>query len=471
MMMMMMMTTTTTEKYDAILIGAGQANNPLSTALAQDGWRVALIEQKHLGGTCVNEGCTPTKTMVASARAAYVLRRAADYGVQTGPATVDMERVRQRKRGIVSSFRAGSRRRIENTAGVDLLMGQARFTGPKTVAVDLNDGETRRLTADKIFINTGQRPRTPDLPGLDDVSYLDSTSIMELGRVPEQLIVVGGGYVGVEFGQMFRRFGAEVTIVQRGGQLLTHEDRDVAEEVAQILREDGLEILLNSDAQSVEQDAEGRIRLTVKTSQGERVIGGSHLLIAAGRVPNIEPLDLAAAGIETSSRGHIKVNDRLETSAPGVYALGDVKGGPAFTHIAYDDFRIVRANLLEGGDATTEGRLIPYTVFIDPQLGGVGLTERQARDQGRHILIAKLPMGHVARAIETDETRGLMKVIVDADTDRILGAAILGIEGGEVMSVLQMAMMGDLPYTALRDTAFAHPTLTESLNNLFMTLD
>jgi pyruvate/2-oxoglutarate dehydrogenase complex dihydrolipoamide dehydrogenase (E3) component len=295
---------------------------------------------------------------------------------------------------------------------------------------------------------------------------------MELGEVPDHLIVVGGGYVGVEFGQMFRRFGAAVTIVQRSEQLLTHEDADIAEEVAQILREDGIKVLLNSDAQSVERDTEGHISLTLDDG---RTIGGSHLLIAAGRVPNTEPLNLEAAGIETTARGHIQVNERLETNvfsaSGGIYALGDVKGGPAFTHIAYDDFRIVRTNLLEGGDATTEGRLIPYTVFIDPQLGGVGLTEQQARDQGRNIKIAKMPMSHVARAIEVDETRGLMKVIVDADSDQILGAAILGLEGGEVMSVLQMAMMGRLPYTTLRDAAFAHPTLTESLNNLFMTLD
>jgi pyruvate/2-oxoglutarate dehydrogenase complex dihydrolipoamide dehydrogenase (E3) component len=413
--------------------------------------------------------------MVASARAAHVARRSSDYGVHTGPVTVDMARVRERKRNAVERFRSGSRRRVEDADGVELLMGQARFVGPKTVAVELNDGETRQLTADKIFINTGQRPRTPDIPGLDAVPDHDSTSIMELGEVPEHLIVVGGGYVGVEFGQMFRRFGAAVTIVQRSDQLLTHEDRDIAEEVAEILREDGLEILLNTDTQSVEQDADGQIRLTVETPAGERVISGSHLLIAAGRVPNTEQLNLEAAGVETSDRGHIKVNERLETNvfsaSGGIYALGDVKGGPAFTHIAYDDFRIVRANLLEGGDATTEGRLIPYTVFIDPQLGGVGLTERQARDQGRNVKIAKLPMSHVARAIETDETRGLMKVIVDADTDQLLGAAILGREGGEVMGVLQTAMMGRLPYTALRDTAFAHPTLTESLNNLFMTLE
>jgi pyruvate/2-oxoglutarate dehydrogenase complex dihydrolipoamide dehydrogenase (E3) component len=461
------------EQYDAILIGAGQANNPLSTTLAQAGWKVALIEQEHVGGTCVNEGCTPTKTMIASARVAHLARRSSDYGVHTGPVTVDMEEVRRRKRDIVTRFRTGSRQRVEAAEGVDLLMGQARFTGPKAVMVELNQGGARHLTADYVFINVGQRPRIPDLPGLESVAYLDSTSVMELSEVPEHLIVVGGGYVGVEFGQMFRRFGAEVTIVQRSGQLLTHEDLDVAKEVAEILRQDGIRVLLNTDAVRVKQDAEG-IYLTVSTSEEDlsqvepATLTGSHLLVAAGRVPNVESLDLDAAGIETTGRGHIKANERLETNVVGVYALGDVKGGPAFTHISYDDFRVIWANLLERGDRSTGDRPVPYTVFIDPQLGGIGLTEKQARRQGRSVKIAKMPMSHVARALETDETRGLMKVIIDADTDQIIGAAILGVEGGEVMSVLQMAMMGGVPYTVLRDAVFAHPTLTESLNNLFM---
>jgi pyruvate/2-oxoglutarate dehydrogenase complex dihydrolipoamide dehydrogenase (E3) component len=288
--------------------------------------------------------------------------------------------------------------------------------------------------------------------------------------VPEHLLVLGGGYVGVEFAQMFRRFGSGVTIVQRSGQVLTHEDSDVAAEVSSILREDGVEVLLNTDAQRVEQGPEGNIQLYVRTPEGERVLFGSHLLVAVGRVPNTEQLNLEAAGVETDRRGYIKVDGRLETSVPGIYALGDVKGGPAFTHISYDDFRIIRTNLLEGGDATTENRLIPYVVFIDPQLGGVGLTERQARKQGRDVKIARMPMSYVARALEVDEPRGLMKFIVDADTDQILGAAILGIEGGELMAVLQMAMMGGLPYTALQDAVFAHPTLSESLNNLFAML-
>jgi pyruvate/2-oxoglutarate dehydrogenase complex dihydrolipoamide dehydrogenase (E3) component len=459
------------EQYDAILIGSGQANNPLSRALAQAGWKVALIEREHVGGTCLNEGCTPTKTMVASARVAYVARRAADYGVHTSPLSVDMAKVQERKRAIVESFTAGSRRRIENAAGVDLLMGEARFIGPKLVEVDLNDGSIRRLTADRVFINTGQRPRRPDLPGLDDVPGLDSTTIMELDAVPEHLLVLGGGYVGVEFAQMFRRFGSEVTIVQRSGQVLTHEDADVAAEVTSILREDRIEVLLDSEAQRVEQDREGNIQLQVRTPEGERVLIGSHLLLAVGRVPNTERLNLGAAGVETDRRGYIRVDERLETSVPGIYALGDVKGGPAFTHISYDDFRVVRTNLLEGGDATTENRLVPYVVFIDPQLGGLGMTERQARGDGRNVRVARMPMSYVSRALEVDEPRGLMKVIVDANTDQILGAAILGIEGGEVMAVLQMAMMGGLPYPILRDTVFAHPTLSESLNNLFGMLD
>jgi pyruvate/2-oxoglutarate dehydrogenase complex dihydrolipoamide dehydrogenase (E3) component len=462
---------TTKEGYDAIVIGSGQAGTPLSRTLAQAGWKTALIEREHVGGTCVNEGCAPTKTMVASARVAYLSRRAADYGVHTGPVSVDMAKVRERKRAIVDSFRNGSQRRVESTEGLDLLMGEASFIGPKSVEVRMNSGETRLLTADKIFINTGARPRKPSLPGLDSVAYLDSTSIMELDEVPEHLLVVGGGYVGLEFGQMFRRFGSQVTIVQRRGQLLPREDPDVAEEIANILRQDGIELLLETHPLRVEETSDGPIRLVVRTPEGERTLTGSHLLLAAGRVPNTERLNLAAAEIETDKRGFIPVNERLETNVPGIYALGDVKGGPAFTHISYDDFRIMHSNLLEGGKATTHGRLVPYTVFIDPQLGRVGLSELAARAEGRNIRVAKMPMSYVSRALEVDETRGFMKAVVDADSGQILGAAVLGIEGGEIMGVLQMAMMGQVPYTVLRDAVFAHPTLAESLNNLFMALD
>ena len=462
---------TATEQYDAIIVGAGQAGVPLSSALANAGWKTALIEREHVGGTCVNEGCTPTKTMVASARVAHLARRAADYGVKTGPVKVDLRKVRQRKRDIVESFRGGNERRIEGTEGSELLRGAAHFTGPKSLEVILSDGGVRRLTADKIFINTGARPRRPSLPGLEEVPYLDSTSIMELSEVPEHLLVIGGGYIGLEFGQMFRRFGSQVTIVQRSGQLLTREDPDVAEEVAEILRGEGIKVLLNTQPLDVDKTADEQLQLMVQTEEGERALTGSHLLVAAGRVPNSDRLNLEAAGIGTDRRGFIPVDERLETNVAGVYALGDVNGGPAFTHISYDDFRIIRTNLIEGGQATTAGRPVPYTVFIDPQLGRVGLSEQQARAEGRDIRVAKMPMAWVARALETDETRGLMKAVLDADTGQILGAAILGIEGGEIMAVLQVAMMGGVPYTDIRDAVFAHPTLAESLNNLFLNIE
>ena len=457
--------------YDAIVIGAGQAGGPLSTALANAGWKTAIIERVHVGGTCINEGCTPTKTMVASARVAYLARRGADYGVHTGPVTIDMVKVRQRKRDIVDSFRGGSERRIERTAGLDLLMGEASFTGPKALEVLLNTGETRQLTASAIFINAGERPAKLALAGIENVPTLDSTSIMELDTVPEHLLIIGGGYVGLEFGQMFRRFGSQVTVIQRGAFLLSREDPDVAGEVANILREDGIEVLLETKPVRVEQTAQGTIHLTVQTPAGERTLSGSHLLAAAGRVPNSDWLNLDAAGIQTDKRGSIQVNERLETNVAGIYALGDVKGGPAFTHISYDDFRIIRTNLLENGKASIRGRLVPYTVFIDPQLGRVGLSETEARAHGHNIKVAKMPMNYVARALEVDESRGFMKAVVDAGTGQILGCAVLGIEGGEIMAVLQMAMMGKVPYTVLRDAVFAHPTLAESLNNLFSTLD
>lgn len=461
---------TQSEHYDAILIGSGQAAGPLATTLARAGRRAALIERSHVGGTCINEGCTPTKTMVASARVAYLSRRAEDYGVRTGPVSVDMVKVRQRKRDIVDLFRNGSQRRIEHD-GVEILFGEGRFTGPTSIEVRQQDGATLPLTADTIFINTGARPADPPLSGLNEVSRLDSTTIMELDEVPEHLLVLGGGYVGLEFGQMFRRFGSAVTVVQRGGQLLAREDPDIAEAVAEVMRGDGIDVLLNAKAQRVQQAGNGRIQLEVLASDGPRTLIGSHLLVAAGRAPNTETLNLAAAGVETDERGFVKVNDRLETSAPNIYALGDVKGGPAFTHISYDDFRILRTNLVEGGNATIRVRLLPYTVYIDPQLGRVGMSETEAEQRGRNVRVAKMPMSHVARALETDETRGLMKVIVDADTKQILGGAILGIEGGEIMSMLEIAMMGQLPWTTLCDAIFAHPTLAEAFNNLFARLE
>jgi len=453
------------ERYDAIVIGSGQGGTPLSAALARAGRRTALVESTHVGGTCINEGCTPTKTMVASARVAYLARRGRDYGVQGCNVSVDLTKVRERKRAIVESFRGGNEARLKKTAGLDLLMGAGRFVGPKSVEVSV-DGVLRQLNAEHIFINTGTRATRPAIPGLDGVPSLDNVSIMELDAVPEHLLVVGGGYIGVEFGQMFRRFGSRVSIVHRQRQLLGREDTDVAEEIQKIFADDGINLYLESRPIRVEGSG-NEIRLQIENPSGALTLTGSHLLLATGRRPNTDALNLQAAGIEIDDRGFIKTNDRLETNVPGVYALGDVKGGPAFTHISYDDFRIIRTNLLEGGNASIQNRLVPYTLFTDPQLGRVGLTEAEALAKGLTIDVAKMPMSHVARALEVDETRGFMKVITDANTQQILGAAVLGIEGGEVMSMLEIAMMGKVAYPALRDGIFAHPTLAESMNNLF----
>jgi pyruvate/2-oxoglutarate dehydrogenase complex dihydrolipoamide dehydrogenase (E3) component len=454
------------ENFDAIIIGSGQGGNPLAEALIAAGKKTAMIERQDVGGTCINRGCTPTKTMVASARVAWLARRGADYGVHTGPVTVDMGKVRERKRAVVSSFRQSREKRLEKVKA-DLIRGEASFTGPRQLSVALNGGGERLLRADQIFIDTGTNSARPPIVGLDSVSYLDNDSIMELDQVPDHLLVLGGGYIGVEFGQMYRRFGSDVTIIQAGPQLLREEDEDVAAEVLKILREDGIEILLNARAQEVKPGIALKVLMGAKT----QTVEGSHLLLATGRVPNTGALKPAAGGVETDERGFIKVNDRLETSAPGVYAIGDVKGGPAFTHISYDDFRILKANLLDGGQRSVRDRMVPFTVFMDPQLGRVGMTEAEAKKSGRKIRVARMPMAWVARAIEVDETRGFMKAIVDAETEEILGATVLGLEGGEVMSVLQMAMMGHLKWSVLHDAVLAHPTLAESINNLFLYFD
>lgn len=457
-------------QYDAVIIGSGQAGGPLSTALVHAGRRTALIEREHIGGTCINEGCTPTKTMIASGRVAYLVRRAAEYGVETSSPAIAMVAIRERKRAIVKEFRAGSTVAIES-GGVDIIRGEARFVAPHRLEVREPNGETRVIEAETIVIDTGGRPAVPPLPGLDSVPHLNSTTIMELDQVPEHLLVLGGGYIGLEFGQLFRRLGSQVTIVEFGPRLLAREDDDIAEAVTGILREDGITIQVQTKVERVEAAGDGRIRLSAQAPNGPCVLEGSHLLVAAGRTPNTDRLNLDAAGVKTDAHGYIQVNDRLETSVPGVYATGDVAGSPAFTHISYDDFRIVRANLLEGGNRSRADRLVPYTMFIDPQLGRVGLSEQEARQQGRAIKIAKIPMTHVARALEVDESRGLMKAVVDADTGQILGCAVLGIEGGEIMAMIEIAMMGRLPYTKLRDGIFAHPTLAESLNTLFGTIE
>jgi pyruvate/2-oxoglutarate dehydrogenase complex dihydrolipoamide dehydrogenase (E3) component len=409
--------------------------------------------------------------MAASARVAYLARRASDYGVQTGRVKVNLAQVRERKQKIVERFRNGAEECLETTTNLDLIRGGASFIDAKTVKVEGAGNEALRLSGEKIFINTGAKPVIPPIGGINRVPSLDSTSIMELDALPKHLLIIGGGYIAIEFGQMFRRYGSQVTMIERGEQLLAREDSDVAEEVYKILREDGIDVRLKTSASQVETNQRGEIQLTVNGDGGEATLKGSHLLIAAGRRPNADHLNLDAAGVEMDAKGYVKVNDRLETNVPGIYAIGDIKSGPAFTHISYDDFRIIQANLLQNGNARIDGRPVPYTIFMDPQLGRVGLTEKEARAQGRSIRVAKLSMANVARGIEFGETRGFMKAIVDVDTNQILGCAILGMEGGEVMSVLQVAMMGKLPYTVIRDGIFAHPTLAESLNNLFMAMD
>jgi pyruvate/2-oxoglutarate dehydrogenase complex dihydrolipoamide dehydrogenase (E3) component len=458
------------EHYDAIVIGTSQGGRFLPAELAKAGHKVALIERDQLGGVCVNRGCTPTKTMVASARLAYQARRGAEFGVRTGPVSVDLAAVRERKRAMVAGARENYASRLAQD-GLDLIEGEARFTGPKTVEVALRGGGSRQVSAPVIVIDTGTRPRQLTVSGAGDVPALDSTSIMELAELPEHLVILGGGYIGLEFGQMFRRFGSEVTVIQNAPRLMMIEDEDVSDEVAAILRDEGITILTSATADRVEPAGGGRVRLTVRTEDGEQQVEGSHLLSATGRIPNTEALTPEAAGIRLNGQGFIEVDEYLETSVPGVFAMGDVKGGPAFTHLSYDDYRILHANLIGGHKASTRDRIVPYTMFIDPQLGRVGMTERQAREQNRAARVAKLPMSAVIRAIETGETRGFMKVVIDADSGQILGCTVLGSEGGEIMTIIQVAMLGNLTYTAMANAIFTHPLLAEGLNTLFAMFD
>ena len=456
--------------YDAIVIGTSQGGRFLPIDLAKAGRKVALVERAQLGGVCVNTGCTPTKTMVASARLAYQARRGAEYGVRTGPVSVDLASVRERKRAVVAGARQNYASRLAQD-GLDLIEGEAHFTGPNTLEIALTEGGTRQISAAVIVIDAGTRPKPLAIAGATDIPVLDSTSIMELDELPEHLIILGGGYIGLEFGQMFRRFGSEVTIVQNATRLMMIEDEDVSDEVATIMRDEGADVLTSSTPVRVDPADGGRLRLTVVTDDGERQLEGSHLLSAVGRVPNTDALTPDAAGIRLNELGFIEVDEYLETNVPGVYAMGDVKGGPAFTHLSYDDYRVLRSNLIKNEKASTRGRIVPYTVFIDPQLGRAGITEREARAQGRAIKVAKLPMSAVPRAIETGETRGFMKAVVDADSGQILGCAVLGSEGGEIMSMLQVAMLGGLGYTAMANAIFTHPLLAEGLNALFEMFD
>ncbi|RMY40498.1 hypothetical protein D0866_01233 [Hortaea werneckii] len=468
------------KKFDCIVIGSGQAGTPLATALAQSGRRTALIERSHISGCCVNEGCTPTKTMIASGRIAHLASRAGDFGVwqtssmpvyaalrspvsEDSPSVagaeaiapkVDMLKVRDRKREIVDSFRSGSEARLANVKGLEVIFGEAHFSS--------------------------ERPAMPDLPGLDAVllskqktKVLNSTSIQELEEVPEKLIVLGDGYIGLEFGQLFQRLGSKVTIVQRGNQLLPREDAEVSAAVKEIVENEGVEVLLSAKAFGIRTSNQAIFPITLDYNVQGRPIAleGSHILLATGRTPNTDTLRLDKAGVVTNTKGHIQVNSVLQTSAPHIYALGDCHGGPAFTHISYDDFRIIRDHFINNNTPTRtiENRLVPYTVYTDPQLGHIGLHESEARKNfpSKRIQTAVMPMKYVARALETDETKGLMKSVVDGESGEILGFTCLGVEGGEIMSLVQVAIMGKLTYRELQEAVFAHPTLAESLNNLW----
>lgn len=458
------------EHYDAVIIGSGQAGGPLSTALVEAGRKTVLVERDEIGGTCINIGCTPTKTMIASAQVAYLARRASDYGVQTGSVSVDMGAVLRRKREMVERFRHGSRQAIK-AGGVEIVKGEASFVSTREVRVTGGDGTERRIKAGLIVIDTGTQPSRPPVPGIETFPTLDSTTVMEVDRLPSHLMILGGSYIGVEFAQLFRRLGSRVTVLEVAPSLVANEDSDVSEALEGILREDAIEIFVGTHVTKVEVDGSGEVGLSFQLNGSKKQLRGSHLLAAAGRKPNTESLDLPAAGVEIDDHGFIKVNERLETTAPDIYAVGDVVGGPAFTHISYDDFRILRDNLLHGGSRTTKDRLVPYTVFTDPELARVGMSERQARDRGLDFAVAKIPMSSVARALEVDQSRGFIKAVVDRQTQQILGCAVLGIEGGEIMAMVEIAMMGKLPYTKLREGIFAHPTLAEGVNVLFSSLE
>jgi pyruvate/2-oxoglutarate dehydrogenase complex dihydrolipoamide dehydrogenase (E3) component len=448
------------KKYDAIVIGSGQGGNPLCYALAERGWTVALVEKSYLGGTCVNTGCTPTKTMIACAQVAYYARNGPRWGVRSSPVSVDLSAIVDRKNSVVQQWRGGQERNLARHPSVHLYHGHARFVSAHEIQVD-----DQILQSERIFIDAGTRPNPPKIPGLETVGYLTNESLMEVRELPEHLLVLGAGYVGLEFGQMFRRFGSRVTIVHRAPQILAQEDEDVAKELQKALESEGIEFRLSSTSLQVEKRAR-QIALMVESDGHREIITGSHLLAATGRRPNSDDLGLAKAGVDVDDRGYIKVNSRLETNVAGIWALGDVKGGPAFTHISYNDYQIIFGNLIEQKNLSIANRYVPYSLFTDPQLGRIGLTEKDARASGQRLKIGTYPMSRVARAIERNETAGVMKLVAHAETDRILGAAILSSEGGELVQILGALMLADAAYTVLKGAVYIHPTLAEGFFGL-----
>ena len=454
-----------TERYDAIVIGTGQAGPSLAVRLAGAGRKTAIIERKRIGGTCVNNGCIPTKTLIASARAAYVARRGADFGVAIGGGIgVDMARVKARKDAVVHQSTDGLTRWLGSTPGLSLIHGHARFESARSVRVG-----DRLLEAGQIFVNVGGRASVPDMPGIGEIPYLDNSTMMDVDFLPDHLVIVGGSYIGLEFAQMYRRFGSRVTVIEMGPRLIGREDEEVSAEIRKILEAEGIAFRLNAKCIGLVRRGEG-IAVQVSCEEEPREIAGSHLLLAVGRVPNTADLGLDKAGVATDARGYIVVDDQLQTSVPGIWALGDANGRGAFTHTSYNDYEIVAANVLDGEKRRVSDRIPTYALFIDPPLGRAGMTEREARASGRKVLAATMPMTRVGRANERGETLGFMKVLVDAESERILGAALLGIDGDEVVHSLLDVMYSGAPYTVIRRAMHIHPTVTELIPTLLGSL-
>jgi pyruvate/2-oxoglutarate dehydrogenase complex dihydrolipoamide dehydrogenase (E3) component len=453
------------KSYEDLVLGSGAGGKLLAWHLARSGRRVAVVERRWIGGSCPNINCLPSKNEIWSAKVADLLHQAAQFGMVTGSIAVDMAKVRQRKREMVEGLVA-LHLELYRKSGTELIMGDGQFVAPKTLEVRLRDGGTSVLTGERIFLNLGTRATIPPIAGLADAKPLTNIELLELDRLPAHLIVLGGGYVGLEFAQAYRRFGSRVTVVQHGPQLASQEDPDVADAIRQLFGDEAIEVLLSAETLQVEGRSGERVRLRVRTSPGERVIEGSDILAATGRTPNTGAIGLDTLGVRLDERGYVQVNDRLETTAPDVWAIGECAGSPQFTHVSEDDFRVIRANLA-GGSRTTRDRLIPFCLFTDPPLARVGLSEAEARHRGVAVRVVKLPMGAVLRTRTTGETRGFMKALLDARTDRILGFTMFGPEAGEVMAVVQTAMLAGMPYTGLRDAILAHPTMAEGLSALF----
>lgn len=458
------------DKYDAIIIGTGQGGTPLAKKLAKHGWKTAIIEKANPGGTCINTGCTPTKTLVASAKAAHTIANASAWGIEVKDYHIDIKKVLERKNKIVEQFRGGVRKGIAKTNNLTFIEGTAFFTANNTLSVKVKEGELIEIFADKIFINTGASPSIPPIEGIDKTKYYTSASLMELEEIPQHLIIIGSGYIGLEFSQLYKRLGSKVTLLEKGGRILKKEDEDVATELEKILSAEGIVIEKNIRINRVEEK-NNKVLVHCTRDNKPVIIEGTHLLIAAGRKPCTEELHLDIAGVKVDDKGFIQTDEKLKTSVENIYALGDVKGGPQFTHVSYNDYLILYHNLVSGEERTIESRIVPYCIFMDPQLGRVGITEQEAIEKNIPHKVAKIPGNYIARGLETGHTQGLMKAVVHAEDERVLGVAIIGEEGGEVMSILQMAMVGNIKWTQLREMIFAHPLYAESINNLFMQFD